>query len=63
MDMICFSHLIEMTEDDIEPEPDKLEEMKQAMVRKRIMIIGGYVNWQRLFMQMFSKWRFVEHRH
>ena len=52
-------HLFRMTEDDIEPEPDKLEEMKQAIAGKQIMIIGGHVNWQRRLKQMFPKWRFV----
>lgn len=48
-----------MTEDDIDPEPDKLEEMKQAIAGKKIMIIGGHANWQRRLKQMFPKWRFV----
>ena len=52
-------HLFRMTEDDIDPEPDKLEEMKQAIAGKRIMIIGGHANWQRRLKQMFPKWRFV----
>jgi hypothetical protein len=50
-------HLFKMTEDDIEP--DKLEEMKQAIAGKRIMIIGGHANWQRRLKQMFPRWRFV----
>ena len=52
-------HLFRMTEDDIDLEPDKLEEMKQAIAGKRIMIIGGHVNWQRKLKQMFPRWRFV----
>ena len=52
-------HLFRKTEDDIEPKPDKFEGMKQAIAGKRIMLIGGHVNWQRHLKQMFPKWRFV----
>ena len=52
-------HLFRITKDGIESEPDKLEEIKQTIDGKRIMIIGGHVNLKSRFKQMSPKNRFV----
>lgn len=45
-------------EDDV-VEEDKLPDMEKAIADKKIVIIGGHVNWQNKFKQIFPEWFFV----
>jgi hypothetical protein len=40
-------------------EEDKLPAMEEAIADRKIVIIGGHVNWQNKLKQMFPKWLFV----
>ena len=40
-------------------EEDKLSDMEKAIADKRIVIIGGHVNWQNKLKQIFPEWLFV----
>ena len=45
-------------EDDI-VEEDKLPDMENAIADKKVVIIGGHINWQNKLKQIFPKWFFV----
>ncbi len=45
-------------EDDI-VEEDKLPDMEKAIADRKIVIIGGHVNWQNKLKQIFPEWFFV----
>ncbi len=45
-------------EDDI-VEEDKLPDMEKAIADKKVVIIGGHINWQNKLKQIFPKWFFV----
>ena len=38
---------------------DKLPDMVKAIADKKIVIIGGHINWQNKLKQMFPEWIFV----
>ena len=41
-------------------EEDKLEDMKAAIARKSIIIVGGHINWINKLRNEFSGWRFLD---
>lgn len=51
--------MYEMSEEFEEPEPIKIDEMRDAIADKKIVIIGGNVNWVKKISQIFPDWRFV----
>ena len=46
-------------EEDAPVEEDTLSEMKKLIAEKKIVIIGGHINWQNKLKELFPNWKFI----
>ena len=54
------NHVYNYTEGDIQISPESIDEMKGFLLKQRIVLIGGHVNWTKKLRQIFPDWVYID---
>ena len=54
------NHIYNISENDIVISPESLQEMKEFLQAKKIILIGGHVNWMKKLRSIFPDWVYIE---